>query len=92
MRTWLDAFEELRDQVGKLNLLRQKVSELERNRTTHPTAERAAGWAGKSRLHIGGIGICTSECEALASQLDEAKRKHDLLSKEVKDRNLTLNR
>lgn len=87
MRTWLDGFEELRDQVGNINLLRQKVSELERNRTTHIQRLNeqlaALGRAGSTSVELESVLL---ECEAFASQLDEAKRKHDLLSKEVKDR------
>jgi len=87
MRTWLDAFEELRDQAGQLNLLRQKVSELERNRTTHIQRLNeqlaALGRAGSTSVELEAVLL---ECEAFVSQLDEAKRKNDLLSKEVKDR------
>lgn len=87
MRTWLDAFEELRDQVRQLNLLRQKASERERNRTTHIQRlnEQLAGLgsAGSTSEELEAVLL---ECEALASQLDGAKRQHDLLSKEVKDR------
>lgn len=87
MRTWLDAFEELCDQVRQLNLHRQKVSELERNRTTHIQRLNeqlaALGRAGSTSVELEAVLL---ECEALASQLDEAKRKHELLSKEVKDR------
>ncbi|MFV0277365.1 MAG: AAA family ATPase [Parahaliea sp.] len=87
MRTWLDAFEELRDQVGQLDLLRQKVRERERNRTTHIQRLNeqlvALGTAGSTSVELEAVLL---ECEALASQFDEAKRKHDLLSKEVKGR------
>lgn len=87
MRAWLDEFEKLRDQVGQLNQLRQKVSELEQNRTTHIQLlnEQLAGLerAGSTSEELETVLL---ECEALASQLDEFKRKHDLLSKEVKDR------
>jgi uncharacterized protein YhaN len=87
MRTWLDAFEELRDQVTQLNLLRQKLSELERNRATHIQRLNeqldVLGKAGSTSVELESVLL---ECEALASQLDEAGRKHDLLTKEVKDR------
>ena len=87
MRAWLDEFEKLRDQVGQLNLLRQKVSELEQNRTTHIQRlnEQLAGLerAGSTSAELETVLL---ECEALASQLDEFKRKHDLLTKEVNDR------
>ena len=87
MRTWLDGFEDLRDQVGNLNLLRQKVSELERNRTTHIQRLNeqlaALGREGSTSVELESVLL---ECEAFASQLDEANRKSDLLSKEVKDR------
>ena len=87
MRAWLDEFEKLRDQVGQINLLHQKVSELEQNRTTHIQRlnEQLAGLerAGSTSEEIETVLL---ECEALASQLDESKRKHDLLTKEVNDR------
>ncbi|MET0006483.1 MAG: AAA family ATPase, partial [Candidatus Thiodiazotropha sp. 6PLUC4] len=87
MRAWLDEFEKLRDQVVQLNLLRQKVSELEQNRTTHIQRlnEQLAGLerAGSTSEELETVLL---ECETLASQLDESKRKHDLLRKEVNDR------
>ena len=87
MRAWLDEFEKLRDQVGQLNLLRQKVSELEQNRTTHIQRlnEQLAG-LGRGGSISEELETVLLECEALANQLDEAKRKRDLLSKEVNDR------
>lgn len=87
MRAWLDVFEKLRDQVEQLNVLHQKVTELEQNRSTHIkrlneqlTRLERAGSTSKE------LEIVLLECEALASHLDEAKRKQDSLSKEVKDR------
>ena len=87
MRVWLDEFEKLRDQVGQLNLFRQKVSELEQNRTTHIQRlnEQLAGM-GRTGSTSEELETVLLECEALVSQLDESKRKHDLLSKEVNDR------
>lgn len=87
MRAWLDEFEKLRDQVGQLNLLRQKVSELEQSRTTHIQRlnEQLTG-LGRVGFTSEELETVLLECEALASQLDESKRKHDLLSKEVNDR------
>lgn len=87
MRAWLDAFERLRDQVAQLNLLRQKETELEQNRSTHlqrlnaqlMQLERVASTSNE-------LEVVLLECEALAVRLDEAKRKRDSLSKEVKDR------
>ncbi|MCU7859431.1 MAG: AAA family ATPase, partial [Candidatus Thiodiazotropha sp. (ex Lucinoma kastoroae)] len=87
MRAWLDEFEKLRERVGQLNLLRQKVSELEQNRSTHIQRlnEQLAGLgsAGSTSEEIETVLL---ECEALANQLDESKRKYDSLGKEVKDR------
>lgn len=87
MRAWLDEFEKLRGQVGQLNLLRQKVSELEQNRTTQIqrlNEQRAGlGRAGSTSEELETVLL---ECEALARQLDESKRKRDSLSKEVNDR------
>lgn len=87
MRAWLDEFEKLRDRVGQLNMLRQKVSELEQNRTTH--IQRI----NEQLIGLGSMGSASKEletilleCEALANQLDESKRKYDSLSKDVKDR------
>ena len=87
MQAWLDEFENLRGQVGQIYLLRQNVSELEQNRTKH--IQRL----NKQLAELGRAGSTSEEletvllkCEALASQLDEFKRKHDLLSKEVNDR------
>ena len=87
MRTWLDEFEKLRDQVGQLNLFRQKVSDLEQNRTTHIQRlnEQLAGM-GRTGSTSEELETVLLECEALARRLDESKRKHDLLSKEVNDR------
>jgi uncharacterized protein YhaN len=87
MRAWLDEFEKLRGQVGQLNLLRQKVSELEQNRTIHIQRLNdqldGLGRAGSTSEDLEAV---LFECEALTRQLDESKRKHDLLSKEVNDR------
>ena len=87
MQAWLDEFENLRNQVGQLNLLRQKVSELEQNRTKHIQRlnEQLAG-LGRAGSASEELETVLLECEALASQLDESKRKHDSLSKEVNDR------
>lgn len=87
MRAWLDEFERLRERVGQLSLLRRKVSELEQNRTTHIQRlnEQLTGLEkpGSASEELETVLL---ECEALANQLDESKRKHDSLSKEVKDR------
>ncbi len=87
MRAWLDEFEKLREQVGQLNLLRQKVTELEQNRTTHIQRlnEQLAGLERASSTSEE-LETVLLECETLAKQLDESKRKHDSLGKEVKDR------
>ncbi|MCU7920460.1 MAG: AAA family ATPase [Candidatus Thiodiazotropha sp. (ex Epidulcina cf. delphinae)] len=87
MRAWLDEFEKLREQVGQLNLLRQKVTELKQNRTTHIQRlnEQLAGLERASSTSEE-LETVLLECEALANQLDESKRKHDSLNKEVKDR------
>ena len=87
LRVWLDEFERLRERVGQLNLLRQKVSELEQNRSTHIQRlnEQLTG-LGKSGSASEALETVLLECEALANQLDESKSKHDSLSKEVKDR------
>jgi uncharacterized protein YhaN len=87
MRAWLDAFEKLRDQVAQLNLLRQKETELVDNRSTHLQRLNAQLIQLESAASTSNeLEIVLLECEALAGQLDEAKRKRDSLSKEVKDR------
>ena len=87
LRVWLDEFERLRERVGQLNLLRQKVSELEQNRTTQIQRlnEQLTG-LGKSGSASEALETVLLECEALANQLDKSKSKQDSLSKEVKDR------
>jgi len=87
MRVWLDEFEKLRDQGVQLNLLRQKVSELEQNRTTHIQRlnEQLAGLE-RAVSTSEELETVLLECEALVRQVDESKRKHDLLNKEVNDR------
>ena len=87
MRAWLDEFEKLRDQVRQLHLLRQKLGELEQNRTTH--IQRLNEQLARLRRATSTseeLETLLLECEALASLLDESKRKHDLLSKEANDR------
>lgn len=87
MRAWLDAFEKLRDQVAQLNLLRQKETELEQSRSTHIQRLNAQLMYLKRVASTSNeLEIVLLECETLAGQLDEAKRKRDSLSKEVKDR------
>jgi len=86
MRAWLDEFEKLRAQVANLNLLRQKMSEVEQNRTRHiqfmNQQLKGVGRAESSSAEIENVLL---ECEMVVKQLDESKRKHDALSKEVKD-------
>ena len=87
MRAWLDTFEKLRDQVMQLNLLRQKETELDQNRSTHLQKLNAQLIQLESAASTSNeLEIVLLECEALAGNLDEAKRKRDSLSREVKDR------
>jgi len=87
MRVWLDEFEKLRGRVGQLNLLRQKTEELEQNRKrriqllNQQLVELRKGSSTSEELET-----VLLECEAFARQLDESKRKHDSLDKELKDR------
>jgi DNA repair exonuclease SbcCD ATPase subunit len=87
MRAWLDEFEKLRDQVEQLNLLRQRMSELEQNRTKHiellNQQLKCMGNAESSSAELENVLL---ECEAVVKEVDESKRKHDALSKEVKAR------
>ncbi|MEL0587521.1 MAG: hypothetical protein AAES65_22005 [Candidatus Thiodiazotropha sp. (ex. Lucinoma kazani)] len=87
MRIWLDDFEKLRDRVGQLNMLRQRTSELEQNRKTHMQLlnQQLVGLGRKSTTSEE-LETVLLECEAFAQQLDESKRKRDLLGKEVKER------
>lgn len=87
MRAWLDTFEKLRDRVGQLDLLRQKTGELEQNRATYiQRLNEQLDELGRARSTSNEIETVLFECEALASQLDEARRKQDSLNKEVKER------
>jgi DNA repair exonuclease SbcCD ATPase subunit len=91
MRAWLDEFEKLRDRVGQLNMLHQKVSQLEQNRNTHiqRLSEQLAG-LGRAGSTLDELETVLLECEALTQKLDESKRKHESLSKEVKGREAEL--
>lgn len=87
MRAWLDEIERLRERVGQLNLDRQKMSEFEQNRTTHiQRLNEQLTKLGKTDSTSEELESVLLDCEALANQFDESKRKHDLLSKEVKER------
>ena len=87
MRAWMDAFEKLRDQVAQLKLLRQKETELEQNRNTHLQRLNAQLIQLESAASTSNeLEIVLLECETLADNLNQAKRKRDALSKEVKDR------
>ncbi len=84
MRVWLDDLEKLRDQVGQLNLLRQKMSELERNRTTHiQMLNQQLVELGRESSTSEMLETVLLECEALVQQLDEFKHQRDSLDKEV---------
>jgi uncharacterized protein YhaN len=87
MRVWLDEIERLRAQIRQLNLLHQELSGLERKRTTHIQRLNEQltrmGRAGSKSEELENVLL---ECEALVNQIDDFKRKHDMLSKEVKDR------
>jgi len=87
MRAWLDDFEKLRDQVGQLNMLHQKTSELEQNRKMHiQLLNQQLVELGREGSTSEGLETVLLECEAFAQQLDESKHKRDSLDKEVKDR------
>jgi len=87
MRAWLDEFEKLRDQVGQLDLLRQKASELEQNRNTYiQQLNEQLVVLGRADSTSEELEIVLLECEALTQLFDESKRKQDSLSKEVNDR------
>ncbi len=87
MRAWLDDFEKLRDQVGQLNMLHQKTSELEQNRKTHiQLLNQQLVELGRESSTSEELETVLLECEAFAQQLDESKHKRDSLDKEVKDR------
>ena len=87
MQAWLNEVEKLRDRVGQLNLLRQKQREIEQNRKSFILRLNeqlsVLGREGSTSNELESVLI---ECEALAQQLDGAKRQRDSLVKEVKER------
>ncbi len=91
MRAWLDNFEKLRERVEQLNLLRQKVKELQQNRKMRIQLlnEQLAG-LGRAGSTSGELETVLLECETFAKQLDGAKQKRDSLDKEAKDREITV--
>jgi len=87
MRVWLDNFESLRGQVEQLNMLHQKVSELEQKRKTHiQLLNQELMMLGRDGLASEEIEAVLMEGEELVDQLDESRRKSISLDKEVKDR------
>ena len=87
MRVWQDEFERLCAQVEQLNLLRNNLSNLEHNRTTHIRRlnEQLAG-LGRTESTSEELEIVLLECEAFASQLDASKSNRDSLSKDVNNK------
>ena len=87
MQAWLNEFEKLRDRVGQLESVHQKLSEIEQNRKTFILRLNeqllVLGREGSTSNELESVLI---ECEALGQQLDGSKRKRDSLVKEVKDR------
>ncbi|MCP5413591.1 MAG: AAA family ATPase [Chromatiaceae bacterium] len=87
MRAWLDECERLRNEVEQLRSSDQKGGELQQTRTTHLQRLREL-------LHDLGGSVADSDelepmvlaCEALADRLEEAKRKHESLNREVGER------
>ena len=85
MRAWLDNIEKLRDRVGQLNLLRQKLGELEQTRKMHiQLLNQQLMELGKGSSIADELDTVLLECEELAQQLDESKRKRDSLDNEIK--------
>ncbi|HKI75531.1 MAG TPA: hypothetical protein VJ998_12835, partial [Pseudomonadales bacterium] len=87
MQAWSNEFEKLRDRAGQLNLLRQKLSEIEQNRRSFILLlNEQLSELGKEGSTSNELESVLIECEALARKLDGSKRKRDSLVKEVKDR------
>ncbi len=87
MRAWLDFFEKLRDQVGQLNMLHQKTSELEQNRKMHiQLLNQQLVELGREGSTSEELETVLLECEAFAQQLDESKHKRESLDKGAKGR------
>ncbi|MCM8883209.1 MAG: AAA family ATPase [Candidatus Thiodiazotropha sp.] len=87
MRAWLDVFEKLRNQVEQLRSSEQKIDELQQLRITHVQRLKQL----QTDLEGGSVDSGELEpmflfCEALAERLDEARRKHETLHREVLER------
>ena len=86
MRGWLDDLEKLRDQVERLNGLRQNAGELEQTRKTHVLLlVQQLQVLGKKGSNSGSLESVLLECEGSVQQIDELRQKRDSLAKEIEN-------
>jgi uncharacterized protein YhaN len=87
MRAWLDVFEKLRNQVEQLRISEQKIDELQQQRITHvQRLKQLQNDLEGGAVDSGELEPMLLSCEALADRLDEARRKHEALQREVLER------
>lgn len=86
MRTWLDAMENLREQVKQLTSHRQKNGELIQRRIDHiQLLSQQMTDLGIEVSKSETLETVLLECEATAQELDEIKQNQMLLDKEIED-------
>jgi uncharacterized protein YhaN len=87
MRAWSDVFEKLRNQVEQLRSSRQKIDELQQLQITHvQRLNQLQNDLEGDPVDSGELEPMLLSCEALAERLDEARRTHGALHREVLER------
>lgn len=89
MRAWLDEFEQLRHQVDQLRSSEQQIDELQQQRITHiQRLKQLVNDLGDKVEDTGELAPMLLACEAQSESLDEARRKHEALHREVREREI----
>jgi len=87
MRTWLDECEKLRQRAAELHTLDRRHRELEQTRKKHiGLLNRQLTQLGAESLAGEELESVLAESEVLARQLDQRRRKRDMLQKEMEER------
>lgn len=84
MRAWLDGLEKLRDRVDRLNRLRHRTGERERERTAHiQRLNRQLQALVQRSSTTQELEAVLLECEDAARQLDARQQRREALEKEI---------
>jgi uncharacterized protein YhaN len=87
MRAWLGDIEKLRDEVERLDLIRQKLGELKQNRKAHiRLLNQELLGLGEESLTSEKLDTVLVRCEGVMYCLEESNRNRKALDKDVEDR------